>query len=128
MGMAARAARTRPTRQLDGKNGVTKKRRASAKGTRSKPHPGRKNYTTKRGDKDFHRGGHDIREGTRKPFRDTNLPSGSERPHALGARHGGIRGALHGGRIRSGPAAAPQGLGTGGYVCHNWQTGQPYNC
>ena len=42
-------------------------RRRSTKGTRSKTHRGRKNYTTKKGDKDFHRGGKDVKR-KRKPF------------------------------------------------------------
>ena len=37
------------------------------KGTNSKTHPGRKNYTTKRGDKVYHRKGHYIKK-THKPY------------------------------------------------------------
>jgi hypothetical protein len=40
---------------------------SSRKGTRSKTHRGRKNYTTKRGDKVFHRKGKYVRS-TRKPY------------------------------------------------------------
>jgi len=39
----------------------------STKGTRSKTHPGRKNYTTKKGDKVFHRKGKYVRL-SRKPY------------------------------------------------------------
>ena len=42
-------------------------RRRSTKGTRSKTHPGRKNYTTKKGDKVFHRKGKNVRK-SRKPY------------------------------------------------------------
>ena len=42
-------------------------RRRSTKGTRSKTHPGRKNYTTKKGDKVFHRKGKYVRK-SRKPY------------------------------------------------------------
>ncbi len=38
------------------------------KGTRSMTHPGDMDYTTKRGDKDFHRGGHNVALGRRSPF------------------------------------------------------------
>jgi len=38
------------------------------KGSRSVTHPGDKDYTTKRGDKDFHRGGHNVALGRRSPF------------------------------------------------------------
>lgn len=37
------------------------------KGTMSKTHPGRKNYTTKRGDKVFHQKGHYVRK-SRRPY------------------------------------------------------------
>lgn len=37
------------------------------KGTRSKTHRGRKNYTTKRGDKVYHRKGHYVKK-THKPY------------------------------------------------------------
>uniref|UniRef100_A0A6C0E119 Uncharacterized protein n=1 Tax=viral metagenome TaxID=1070528 RepID=A0A6C0E119_9ZZZZ len=37
------------------------------KGTKSKTHPGRKNYTTKRGDKVYHRKGHYVKK-THKPY------------------------------------------------------------
>ena len=42
-------------------------RRRSTKGTRSKTHKGRKNYTTKKGDKVFHRKGKNVRK-SRKPY------------------------------------------------------------
>ena len=32
------------------------------KGSKSKTHPGDMNFTTKRGDKDHHIGGHDVKE------------------------------------------------------------------
>ena len=44
------------------------RRRRSTKGTRSKTHRGRLNYTTKKGDKVFHRKGHYVRK-SRKPYR-----------------------------------------------------------
>jgi hypothetical protein len=37
------------------------------KGTKSKTHRGRKNYTTKRGDKVYHRKGHYVKK-THKPY------------------------------------------------------------
>ena len=42
-------------------------RRHSTKGTRSKTLKGRKNYTTKKGDKVFHRKGKNVRK-SRKPY------------------------------------------------------------
>lgn len=39
----------------------------STKGSKSKTRPGDMDYTTKRGDKDFHQGGKDVKK-TRKPF------------------------------------------------------------
>jgi hypothetical protein len=39
----------------------------SVKGAKSKTHPGDKDYTTKKGDKDFHRDGKDVKK-KRKPF------------------------------------------------------------
>ena len=42
-------------------------RRRSTKGTRSKTHKGRKNYTTKKGDKVFHRKRKYVRK-SRKPY------------------------------------------------------------
>jgi hypothetical protein len=44
--------------------GKTKKTR-SVKGTASKSHPGRKNYTTKKGDKVYHRKNHYVRKSYR---------------------------------------------------------------
>lgn len=43
------------------------KRRRSTHGSPSKTHPGRKNYTTKRGDKVFHRRHHYVRR-RRRPY------------------------------------------------------------
>lgn len=43
-------------------------RRRSTKGTRSKTHRGRLNYTTKKGDKVFHRKGHYVRK-SRRPYK-----------------------------------------------------------
>ena len=37
------------------------------KGSKSKTHPGDMNFTTKRGDKDHHIGGHDVKE-LKKPY------------------------------------------------------------
>ena len=42
--------------------------RRSTKGTRSKTHRGRLNYTTKKGDKVFHRKGHYVRK-SRRPYK-----------------------------------------------------------
>ena len=42
--------------------------RGAVKGAASKTRPGDKDYTTKRGDKDFHRGGKDVK-GKRAPFK-----------------------------------------------------------
>ena len=44
------------------------KKRCSGKGCKSKTHPGDKDYTTKRGDKDFHRHGHDVHQRLRRPY------------------------------------------------------------
>ena len=41
--------------------------KGSAKGSASKTHKGDKNFTTKKGDKDFHREGKDVKE-KKKPF------------------------------------------------------------
>ena len=42
----------------------------SSKGDKSKTHPGDMDYTTKRGDKDFHRKGHNVKgKDGRKPFK-----------------------------------------------------------
>ena len=46
------------------------RRRRSTKGTRSKTHKGRKNYTTKKGNKVFHRKKHYVRK-SRKPYHKT---------------------------------------------------------
>ncbi len=43
------------------------KAKAGHKGAKSKTHKGDKDYTTKRGDKDFHRKGKDVK-AKRKPF------------------------------------------------------------
>ena len=40
---------------------------SSKKGTRSKTHPGRLNYTTKKGNKVYHRKHHNVRK-THKPY------------------------------------------------------------
>jgi len=44
---------------------TTTRRRRSTKGTKSKTHPGRLNYTTKKGDKVYHRNGHYVRKSHR---------------------------------------------------------------
>lgn len=38
------------------------RKRSSRKGTKSKTHPGRMNYTTKKSDKDYHQRGHDVKK------------------------------------------------------------------
>ena len=48
-------------------SGNAKKTRGSKKGDKSKTRKGDKDYTTKRGDKDFHQGGRDIKK-TRNPY------------------------------------------------------------
>jgi hypothetical protein len=45
-----------------------KKKRSEKKGAASKTRPGDKDYTTKRGDKDFHQKGHDVKR-KRAPFK-----------------------------------------------------------
>ena len=49
------------------KRGRKKKATSSKKGAPSKTHPGDKDYTTKKGDKDYHESGHDQRR-KRKPY------------------------------------------------------------
>tara|TARA_R100000664_G_scaffold10169_1_gene16843 strand:- start:2570 stop:3076 length:507 start_codon:yes stop_codon:yes gene_type:complete len=49
------------------KKAPAKKGRA-VKGAASKTHPGDKDYTTKKGDKDFHEKGHDVKKA-RKPYK-----------------------------------------------------------
>lgn len=44
---------------------MIQKTRSSKKGTKSKTNPGDMNYTTKKGDKDFHQGGKDIKKKKR---------------------------------------------------------------
>ena len=64
-------------------------RRRSTKGTRSKTHRGRKNYTTKKGDKVFHRKRHYVRK-SRKPYSKksggTNYMGGSGCPGHVGGK------------------------------------------
>ena len=56
-------------RTLMGRSGEKAKPRAGTKGAPSKTRPGRKDYTTKKGDADFHRGGHDERgRGGMRPY------------------------------------------------------------
>ncbi|MBA59921.1 MAG: hypothetical protein CMQ40_12225 [Gammaproteobacteria bacterium] len=45
-----------------------RKHRGGKKGDKSKTHKGDLDYTTKRGDKDFHRKGHDVHK-KRRPYR-----------------------------------------------------------
>ena len=45
-----------------------KAKKPSTKGTASKTRKGDKNYTTKSGDKDFHRGGHNIQPAIIRPY------------------------------------------------------------
>ena len=55
-----------PKKQPPKKSGAQRKKqqpkkpKAGHKGAKSKTHPGDMDYTTKRGDKDFHRRGHDV--------------------------------------------------------------------
>ena len=44
---------------------IQKTKSSSKKGTKSKTNPGDMNYTTKKGDKDFHQGGKDIKKKKR---------------------------------------------------------------
>jgi hypothetical protein len=48
-----------------GKPKTTTRRRRSTKGTRSRTHPGRLNYTTKKGNKVYHKKGHYVRKSHR---------------------------------------------------------------
>ena len=45
-----------------------KKNRGSKKGDKSKTHKGDMDYTTKKGDKDFHEGGKDVKK-KKRPYR-----------------------------------------------------------
>jgi len=57
------------------------RRRRSTKGTRSKTHKSRKNYTTKKGDKVFHRKRKYVRK-SRKPY--SKKKRGGGHPHEVG--------------------------------------------
>ena len=61
-------------------SGGGRKRRKgrSVKGSRSKTHPGDLNYTTKRGDKDFHRRGHNVKL-SRRPYTKKSRKRGRRR-------------------------------------------------
>ena len=71
----------RKTRKLKGgcacgggqAGGKKRRRRTSKKGSRSKTHKGNMNYTTKRGNKVFHRKKHYVRK-SRKPFMRGGFP------------------------------------------------------
>ena len=56
--------------------------RRSTKGTRSKTRKGRKNYTTKKGDKVFHRKGKYVRK-SRKPYSSKKRGGGQYRTGGL---------------------------------------------
>ena len=49
------------------KSSSTKKVKSSSSKTKSKTHPGDLNYTTKKGDKDFHESKKDVKK-SRKPY------------------------------------------------------------
>jgi len=51
-----------PKKKQQPKKRPKKKAKAGHKGAKSKTHKGDMDYTTKRGDGDFHRGGHNIKE------------------------------------------------------------------
>ena len=60
-------------RTIRGKRVCKHKTKRAVKGARSKTHRGEKDYTTKKGDKDFHRKGHDEKHAAqsrkvRKPY------------------------------------------------------------
>ena len=55
--------------------------RGGKKGDKSKTRPGDKDYTTKRGNKDFHRGGHDVKR-KRRPY--TSRTDSSSRAEGAG--------------------------------------------
>lgn len=57
--------------------GLEGQRAGGKRGTRSKTHPGRKNYTTKKGDKVFHRNHHYVRK-SRKPYTHTKKRRGGD--------------------------------------------------
>jgi len=82
-------------------------KRSSKKGAKSITHPGDKDYTTKKGDRFFHRGGKLVKKRGRKPF---------------------TKGAMHGGRIRSGPSAPPPGLYHGGMACGEYRPARKCMC
>lgn len=72
-----------------------KKKTKSTKGAPSKTRPGDKDYTTKRGNKDFHEGGHDVKK-KRAPFK----KRGSVKLEPATAKLGGktvkfMKGGLH---------------------------------
>ena len=50
------------------KKASAERKGGSKKGDKSKTHKGDKDYTTKKGDKDFHEGGHDVKK-KRKPYK-----------------------------------------------------------
>jgi hypothetical protein len=55
--------------------GLEGQKAGGKRGTRSKTHPGRKNYTTKKGDRVFHRNHHYVRK-SRKPYTNTKKRRG----------------------------------------------------
>jgi hypothetical protein len=60
-------------RTVRGRRVCKSKTKRAVKGARSKTHKGRLDYTTKKGDKDFHRKGHDEKHAAksrrvRKPY------------------------------------------------------------
>lgn len=91
--------------------------RYSTKGTRSKTRPGRKNYTTKKGNKVFHHKGHNVKR-KRKPYTKGAFIGGYITDPRYRERYG-PKGAAAGGRIRYGPAALPAGLRGGGFTAND---------
>ncbi len=80
--------------------------RGEKKGDKSKTHRGDKDYTTKRGNKDFHRGGHDVKR-KRRPYTGRTKSSVS----AEGAGQMGTGGARRGASKRvPGRDGPPRGV------------------
>ena len=76
--------------------------RGEKKGDKSKTHRGRLDYTTKRGDKDFHRGGHDVKR-KRRPYTGRTKSSVSAEGAGQMGTGGARRGAQKAVGARDGP-------------------------
>ena len=67
---------------------------SSKKGTRSKSHPGEKNYTTKKGDKVYHRMDHYVRKAN-QPYSFHQLVAGSKKRRTKRRRRSGKKSRKH---------------------------------